>query len=167
MIIKPATKNDIPKIFDLYKEVASIPGYLARLEEEIDLTYIETNICSALDNGVCLIAIDMQTDKITGVIHGQSPGIKCFQHVIGNITIAISPNFQGNGIGKRLFSDFISHIKNNKSNITRIELFARESNTKGINLYKSLGFEIEGRLRKRVQNLDETREDDLVMGLVL
>ncbi|THB72460.1 MAG: N-acetyltransferase [Gammaproteobacteria bacterium] len=173
MIIKPAEKKDIPEIFYLYKNVAAVPGYLARLENEITPDYIETNILAALDNGACLIALDtqpndnIQTNNTVGVIHGHSTGIKCFEHVIGNITIAVMPNLQNQGIGKLLFNEFIAHVKINMPHITRIELMARESNSKSINLYKSLGFEIEGKLRTRIQNTDGSKEDDLVMGLLL
>ena len=167
MIIRPATKKDIPQILSLFQKVASNPGYLARLENEIDLNYVEHNVCTALDTGCCLIAVDDIEDKPIAVIHGSCPGISCFQHVIGNITIAVLPEHQSNGIGKQLFCEFITQIKTQRNNISRIELYTRESNTKGINLYKSLGFQIEGKLRNRVNNLDGTKEDDLIMGLIL
>ena len=170
MIIRPAKNTDIPEIFSLFQDVASEPGYLARLDSEIKIDYVEKNICSALESGACLVAIDNaindKNDKIIAVIHGNNPGIKCFQHIISNITIAVLPEYQGRGIGKRIFSEFIQDIKKNRPNINRIELYTRESNIKGINLYKTLGFEVEGKLRNRVNNLDDSLENDLILGLL-
>jgi putative acetyltransferase len=38
-----------------------------------------------------------------------------------------------------------------KKDIERIELISRESNLRAIQLYKSLGFKIEGRLENRIK----------------
>ncbi len=164
MIIQLANTEHLTAIYDLYKKVASTPGFLARLEDEINLEYITENIKASLENGLCLIAIE--NFEIIAEIHGYSAGIYCFSHVIGNITIAVDPNFQGDGIGRKLFSEFIEQIKANLPQISRLELMVRESNSRAIRMYQSLGFEIEGELRNRILNKDKTKESDLILGLV-
>lgn len=53
-------------------------------------------------------------------------------------------NFQGNGIGKKLFYDYILKKVENVSRLIAIRamiVFVEPHNKKGINFYKSLGFE--------------------------
>jgi putative acetyltransferase len=45
-----------------------------------------------------------------------------------------------------------------------VELIARESNLKAIELYQSLGFLIEGRLEMRIKTTDNHYEADIPMG---
>ena len=86
---------------------------------------------------------------------------KIFNHILGDLTIVVHPNFQGQGIGKLIFSKLIEIIRERKD-ILRVELQCRETNNKGIELYKKVGFEIEARLRYRTLT-DDNIEDDLLM----
>ena len=47
-----------------------------------------------------------------------------------------------------------------------MELIARESNQKALKFYGSLGFEIEGKLRKRIKNSKGELEADIMMGII-
>lgn len=166
-MIYPGKKEDISEIFTLYKEVATQPGFLARLDGEIDLDYISDNIISSISNGICLIARDEPSKQVIAEIHGYTSDIYCFSHVIGGLTIAVSPNQQGQGLGYTIFEQFIEHTKINNPKITRIELMVRQSNSRAINLYQKLGFQIEGQLKNRILNIDGSKEDDLMMGMAI
>ena len=67
------------------------------------------------------------------------------------------------GIGKALFSTFLNEIKNLYPSILRVELITRESNKKGISLYKNLGFIEEGRFEKRILPETHILEADIPM----
>lgn len=69
------------------------------------------------------------------------------------ISIAIHPDYQGNGIGSRLFKEIID-LAENWLMLRKLELTVLEKNQKGIDLYKKYGFEIEG----------VSREDTVVNG---
>lgn len=164
-MIYPGKKEDINEIFTLYKEVAAQPGFLARLEGEIDLDYIRDNIDSSINSGLCLITRDSMSNQVIAEIHGYTTDIYCFSHVIGGLTIAVSPNHQGQGLGYKIFNQFIEQIKADKPKVTRIELMVRASNSKATKLYEKLGFHIEGQLKNRILNLDGSKEDDLMMAI--
>lgn len=163
MNIRKGVIDDMDKVYKLYKEVSKIEGGIARFEDEVTREYVEEFIKSALDEGVFIVA--EKDGSIVGEIHGYKIGLRVFDHVLSNITIVVSPNFQGEGIGKKIFSKFIEEGEQIKE-ISRMELIARESNQKAIKFYKSLGFEIEGKLRQKIKNSTGELEADIMMGII-
>lgn len=163
--IRRATLQDEQDIFDLYRSVAGIEGGLARKQNEITKEYIHYNLKASLVRGLSLVAVD-PAEKIIGEIHAYKLEPTVFEHVLSELTIAVHHNYQGKGIGKKLFSEFLRIVDTDFSDIYRVELIARESNDKAISFYKNLGFAIEGRLRKRIANSDGTFEDDIIMARV-
>ena len=101
---------------------------------------------------------------IVGEIHASRVGIASLAHLLTDLTIAVAPQAQGRGVGRRLFQALLDDVIGNMPHITRVELFARESNVKARALYASLGFVEEGRLRARVNNARGEPETDTVMG---
>ncbi len=162
--IRPATAADADAILTLYRDVARLSGGLARTEAEITPDYVAGNLTAALSRGVCLIA--ETGGRCVGEIHAYAPMPKQFAHVLSDLTVAVSPSAQGQGIGRRLFEALIAHGRQ-QAHIRRIELLCREGNARGIALYESLGFVREGRLTGRVHLPDGTVEDDLFFGLIL
>ncbi len=63
----------------------------------------------------------------------------------GTLGMGILKPYRGQGIGKQLITTTIAAAK--ASGLTRVELTVRETNTNAIELYKKVGFEIEGVLR--------------------
>lgn len=59
---------------------------------------------------------------------------------------------------------FLDQIKAYRPDILRVELVTQESNARAINLYKSVGFIIEGRLEKRIRMYNNTLEADIPMA---
>jgi putative acetyltransferase len=103
-------------------------------------------------------------EMIIAEMHGYKSIPKAFSHVLSNLTIAVDPDFQGRGVGKLMFSNFIDHIAGNRPDILRVELITYESNAKALSLYKALGFVIEGRLERRVRFHDKELETDIPMA---
>ena len=79
---------------------------------------------------------------------------------LGNI--AVSPDFQGWGIGKALLKKNISICKRKK--VEKLYLEVRESNSRAVGLYTGFGFEIIGR---RKGYYGKPREDAIIMRLDL
>lgn len=65
----------------------------------------------------------------------------------GWVSIALHNDHQGMGIGGRLL-DTLLDLANQYLGLVRVELDVAADNEPAINLYKSKGFEIEGRLKK-------------------
>jgi ribosomal protein S18 acetylase RimI-like enzyme len=89
-----------------------------------------------------------------------------FNHVLGNLTIAIDPLLQGRGIGRSLFNAFFALIEKEKPEIVRVELIVREKNKRAIGLYESLGFQIEGKMERRIRGVTGELEADIPMAWV-
>jgi len=66
----------------------------------------------------------------------------------GTLGIGLLPQFRGKGIGRTLMQRVIDAAF--AFGLTRVELTVRETNVNAIALYKSLGFEVEGRHRNAV-----------------
>lgn len=163
MNIRKGVIEDLEKVYKLYKEISKIEGGIARFEDEVTIEYVEEFIKNALNDGIFIVAEKGGT--IVGEIHGYKIGIRVFDHVLSNITIVISPNFQNKGIGKKIFSKLIEEGKKLEG-ISRIELIARESNKKALKFYESLGFEVEGKMQQRIKNSKGKFEADIMMGIV-
>lgn len=161
-MIRTAVAADQAQIFALYKEVAAVPGGLARTAEEMSLAYVAAFMDKAATHGLELVW--EEDGRILGEIHASRAGIACFAHVLGDLTIAVAPQAQGRGVGRALFAALLDDVKQRQPGITRVELFMRESNTRARKLYAALGFVEEGRLPGRVRDPDGRTEADLVMG---
>lgn len=163
-IIRPVKTEDESEIFRLYKKVAKTPGGIARFEHEITEEYIKNNLEKSLKNGVSFVVEAPSNHLLIAEIHASRPFPEVFHHILSDLTIVVDPDFQGEGIGKKLFTSFLEHIENQKQDILRVELIARESNTKAIHFYEKLGFNIEGRFENRIYTGEDNFEADIPMA---
>ncbi len=164
MIIQTATPNDLVSIAELYRSVAAIEGGLARTAEEISEEYVQQFLSKSLKSGVCLVARETNDGPIIGEIHSYPLGPRVFAHVLGELTIAVHPAHQGAGAGKALFTELLRLVEQERPDILRVELIARESNQKAIAFYQKLGFKIEGRFEKRIRSVGDGHEADIPMA---
>jgi ribosomal protein S18 acetylase RimI-like enzyme len=160
MIIRNSTWEDCESIFRLYQLVSQTEGGLARKTGEISKGYVEQFTKKALENGVQFVAIDpFQEDKLIGEVHCYKMEPRVFSHVLSDLTIAVDPEYQGHGVGNRLFQTLLDHVTEERNDILRVELIARESNTRALRLYRKLGFQAEGRLEKRIHSIGRLEAD--------
>lgn len=157
-----ATFEDCPEITELYLSVAAIEGGLARTADEISEKYVGNFVSNAIKNGIIIVA--RKNDQIIGEIHAYALGPKVFAHVLGELTIAVHPDFQGFGVGKAIFLELMHQVKENRPDILRVELIARESNEKALQFYQKIGFEIEGRMTNRIKSVGGGFEADIPMA---
>ncbi len=165
IFIRKATANDMPLIHKLYVAVSKTRGGLARTEDEVTEAYIKSFVQKSTQNGAQYVAVDeLRNNQVIAEVHCYKPEPKVFEHVLSELTIVVDSEYQGRGIGKKLFQTLLNHVKETREDIFRVELIARESNIKAIQLYKSLGFEVEGRLQGRIKNEENHLEADIPMG---
>jgi ribosomal protein S18 acetylase RimI-like enzyme len=165
MHYRTADLEDVSSILELYRTVARQQGGIARIENEITEDYISNIITKSLSMGLIIVGVHPENhDEIIAEIHAFKPGIKVFDHVLSDLTIAVHPDFQGKKIGRTIFTIFLEEVGKNMPQIGRVELITRESNTNAIKLYQSLGFKIEGRLEMRIKNASGMYEADIPMG---
>jgi len=66
---------------------------------------------------------------------------------LGQVAVSLLPEYRGRGLGKRLIKKAISEAKKHlKTKIIKLNVYAE--NKKAIKLYKSLGFERVGKIKK-------------------
>lgn len=161
-MIRKARATDQDRILALYTAVAAVPGGLARSVSELSAGYIAGFMDRAAANGIELVW--EEDGRILGEIHASGQGMAGFAHLLTDLTIAVAPDGQGRGVGRALFAGLLEEVTLHRKEITRVELFVRESNLRARNLYASLGLVEEGRLRNRVVALDGQLEADIIMG---
>lgn len=165
MNLRKANKSDLEKIVELYRRAAETPNGIARIAEEITENYVSDFLNNALAKGLIFVAENPQDPKkLIAEIHCYRFDPSCFKHTLANLTLVVHPNFQGQGVGKTIFSHLLEEIKSTHQEIVRVELTVRQSNPKTIGLYKKLGFKIEGICEKRILNAAGELESDTMMA---
>ena len=162
--LRPAVLPDTTGIYHLYRQVSQHTGGLARTYAEITGSYVGHFVNKAFTSGIQLVIEDAQNKAILGEIHCYQLEPAVFSHVFSELTIAVHPEFQGQGLGKMLFQALLKKVTEERDDILRIELIARESNQKAILFYQSLGFQIEGKLRNRIKTGATRFEADIPMA---
>lgn len=161
---RPATLEDKPKLFALYREVATVSGGIIREPHEVTEEYIDKFLTNSLKDGIILVVDDTESDRIIGEIHSYKPALCVFSHVFEHLTLVVHPSFQRKGIGRMLFTTLLTKVSSEHPEVLRIEVVAKESNNAARNLYKSLGFAEEGRFENKVRRKDGGFEADIPMA---
>ena len=165
MRYRTADIDDLSRLIRLYKAVARDGSGIARLEHEITEDYVKNFILKSLATGVIIVGEHPDDpEELIAEVHGYKMGVSVFDHVLGDVTILVHPQFQGKKIGRTILTIFLEEIGRNRIDIGKVELIARESNVKAIELYQSLGFRVEGRLEMRIKTPDGNFEADIPMG---
>ena len=165
MRYRTATEVDVVRLIKLYQAVARVEGGMARLEEEITPGYVHDFVQRSISNGLIIVGENPDNpDELVASIHGYKAGISVFDHVIGNVTLVVHPDFQRRRIGRTILTIFLEEIGLHHPDIGKVELITRESNQHAIHLYQSMGFKIEGRMEMRIKTTDRCYEADIPMG---
>ncbi len=164
--IRASTSDDEAAIHEVYRAAARQGGGLLRREDEITQSYIRHNLENSLRIGISLV-VETEDGRILGEIHAWPSETRQLGHCLTNLTIAVDPAAQRHGVGRGLFEHLIATAKANPK-FRIIELYCREDNQRALDLYQSLGFVFEGRLKGRVwQDHGKPYLDDLLMALHL
>jgi ribosomal protein S18 acetylase RimI-like enzyme len=165
MRYRTAVIGDIDRLVELYKSVARAEGGIVRLEHEITDDYVRNFCEKSLETGLIIVGEHPDDPHIlVAEIHAYKHGVKAFDHVLGNLTIVVHPDFQGKKFGRTILTIFLEEVGRNHQNIGRVELITRETNAKAIALYQSMGFLIEGRLEMRIKGTNGHYEADIPMA---
>lgn len=159
--IRTGKADDEIQLKELYRNVATIPGGLARTRDEVTDTYIHTLLNNALHKGKIFVA--QHEKKLIGMIVTYRIRPQALAHAFKDTTVLVAPEYQGQGIGSTLIKTLLTEIENKHPEIMRIELFTRETNP-ALQLYKRLGFVEEGRFERRIKNPNGTYVADIAMA---
>ena len=162
--ISTSTESDKNGVFELYKTTAKVRGGLARISEEVTEEYVKNFLMTSLSCGLTLVT--KVEGKVVAELHAYKLGLEVFDHILSELTMCVHPDYQGMGIGKRLFERFMFLVKGGMPEITRVELITRETNHRAIALYQSIGFEIEGYMKGRIVGVSGELECDVPMAWI-
>jgi GNAT superfamily N-acetyltransferase len=134
LIIREATKSDIPIIFALIKELAEYEKLLPEVTASEKI--LEENLFGSKKYAEVFIA------EFNGEIAGQALFFHNFSTFLGKPgiyleDIYVRPQFRKKGIGKALLLEIVKTAK--KRNCGRVEWAVLKWNEPSINFYKSLG----------------------------
>ena len=161
-LFRPLSQTDAAAVLAVMRRAE---GGLGRLPDEMDLPWMEEALAGALAGGLAIGAWD--GSRLIGMIKASRMPSVQFQHVLWDLTVAVEPESQGCGIGRRLFAEMLANAATMTPRVERIELVVREGLTHAIRLYERLGFRQEGRFERRFRLSDGTYEADLPMALFL
>ncbi|MEH6937439.1 GNAT family N-acetyltransferase [Bacillus sp. JJ664] len=158
MQIREATPNDAEKFLNLVVEVESKADYMlfeaGERKATVDKQRKQLEMIEKQKNATIFLA--EEKGKLIGYLITIGGTTKRKKHT-AYIVIGVLDQYKGKGIGTALFEQLdewaIIH------DIVRLELTVVTQNEAGVNLYKKMGFEVEGMKRKSLlvkdQFLDE------------
>jgi phosphinothricin acetyltransferase len=160
MIIRHAIKEDLPEIVAIYN--AAVPTRMATadlkpISVESRLAWFENRNPS--QHPLWIIEID---NVIGGWLSFQSFYGRPAYHSTAEISIYISPNFQKQGLGKKLLEKAIKESQNLGLKTLLSFIFAH--NHPSLKLFENFGFQKWGHLPK-IAELGEMEGDLIIMGL--
>ena len=147
--IRSGTPEDVPSLVALHRAVSEDPDALIRERQEITQDYMNDVMTKCLAKGLMLVA--RSDDKFIGEIHAYTPELFAFSHLLSDLTIAVHPEHQGKGVGRKLFESFLHLVQEDFPHILRVELYTREEIKKNVAFYTSLGFQNEGRQANKIR----------------
>ncbi|MBO9129256.1 GNAT family N-acetyltransferase [Bacillus sp. 165] len=166
VMIREATKENAQRMIEFYNIVGGETDFLSFGENEFTMPLIEyenfIETTKQEQNSIILVAtIEEEIVSIASITSNQKAKSK---HV-GTLGIVVAQKYCGLGLGRILMDTLIEWAISN--GITKkISLVTTEHNHRAIELYKKVGFEEEGLLKKD-NYVNGTYYNTLVMGLIL
>lgn len=166
VIIRPATIDDAEALIDYMNVIGGESDFLTFGPKELNITLdAEKSILEGFinkDNSIFIVAaLDR---KIIGSLSFRGDAKKRLAHA-GEFGVSVLKEYWGKGIGKELIRYLIDWAQETKV-IRKINLRTRIDNERAIRLYKKLGFEEEGIIRREFL-IDGKFYDTLMMGMLI
>lgn len=159
--IRPIRREDAQAVNEMRRAYGVMRNTLALMSDRVDKT---TAMLDSLgENDYMFVAeIDNNREKtvigFAGLHVNSSPRLR---HS-AELGITVNENYHRRGVGKKLIEQLLD-IADNWIMLARVGLEVIVDNEKGLNLYKKLGFEVEGIKRYAVIR-DGKFEDIYIMG---
>ena len=177
-LIRPARPEDYPSLMETLRAVAIDDRGVVRTEPEMPQTpediqrefaKWQSDSSRTGARGCWFVAL-LPEGRVIGEADVRRMAPLRLRHV-AHLGLSVHPEFQRLGVGRALMMAAIDWCTSGPGvelgGISRIDLNVLADNDRAIAMYKSLGFEIEGRRRRFIRREDGTEVDDLVMARLL
>lgn len=163
MEIRRLNRRYYKKLHKLFYNLDKESEFMLFEEGERKITEEEVHkmLSSSLEDLVFIGAFD--GEELIGYLSSFRGKYNRIRHVSYNV-IGIRKNYRGKGIGRKLFEELF--LWANENNIKRLELTVVCNNIIAINLYKKVGFKVEG-LKKKAILKDGIYYDEYYMSKIL
>ena len=164
MIIRELLIDDAEQYLQLNKETDAETPFLYFEENERKTTLEEQikNIQNGIEQGYISLVSEIE-NKLVGYAVGFTFQVNRRKHCM-SIAIAMLQGYASKGIGTELLKQLIE--RGIEKGITRFELDVSIKNKIAINLYKKMGFVIEGE-RKKSYLIDGEFDNDFIMAKII
>lgn len=130
--VRNATEDDLQEIYDVERRCFKDPYPKPLLR-----------VLLALYPELFMVAVDRRIGRVVGYVTAIVRAEGC-GHVI---SLCVSPNYGGRGIGKKLMRA-VEEVLRRAFKLCSVRLEVRVSNTVAVSLYKKLGYEVRGVIPK-------------------
>ncbi|MGG1661625.1 N-acetyltransferase family protein [Brevibacillus sp. NRS-1366] len=161
--IRSANEKDAKELSALRMQIDGETENMDREKGEafIDIPGFEQLIKTDTDSPRNIFLVAVALDRIVGFSRCEGVQLKRLSHKV-EFGVCVLKDFWGYGIGKNLLQESVAWA--DSSGIKKMTLSVLETNDKAIKLYKKLGFEIEGILKKDKLLSDGNYYNTIMMG---
>ena len=156
-LVREATREDLPAIFDVYAAVAEERIHIGG-EPPLERTERLRRWAASFDDPRDVWFVAVAGDRIVGNANLKWVGA-------AELGMAILSEWRGRGIGAALLEACISWAE--QQEMHKIELKVWPHNTAAIALYEKFGFDREGYLKRHYRRRNGELWDCIIMGLQL
>lgn len=163
--ISRASVEDAQAIIHFLNKVGGETDFLTFGENEFPFSLADeqTIIAECLELNFCLMLVGKIGDHIVSQLFLSRSCKPRLAH-IGDVGISVSKQYWGKSIGRHMMLAAIEWARCNS--VTKLQLQVRTDNERAVQLYKKMGFAIEGTIARAMQ-INNRYFDDYVMGLQL
>ncbi|MGB8957340.1 MAG: GNAT family N-acetyltransferase [Tumebacillaceae bacterium] len=161
--IRSAIARDAKQLSEVRVQIDGETENLDREKGEafIDVPGFEQLIKGDAESPRNLFLVAVVDERIVGYSRCEGTNLKRLSHKV-EFGVGVLQEFWGYGIGKNLLKESISWA--DSIGMKKIALYVLETNEKAIRLYQSLGFEVEGILKKDKYLSDGNYYNTVLMG---
>lgn len=142
MIIRPIVESDAERFLELMKKIDGSGFMLYEPGERETTVEQQRDLIERIVSQKKSIFFAAEVDnKLVGVIQALGGTFKRNQHS-AYLVLGVLEEYQGHGIATKLFNQVFEWAK--EVEITRLELTVIKDNVKAFNLYRKVGFILEG-----------------------
>ncbi|MDY7231053.1 GNAT family N-acetyltransferase [Hyalangium rubrum] len=174
-LIRPAAPEDFVGLFELERAIVRARHGVVKHEDELPgdvASYADVQVragLAATDGSACQLVAELE-GRVVGEASILRLRFRMVNHV-GVLGIGVLPGAQGLGIGRAMIEHLLawarSHRDADGGGVRKVELGVRADNLKAVELYRALGFVVEGTRRGLVRADDGTFVDSLSMALFI